>query len=99
MERGGSVYIITNKPNGTLYTGVTSNLTARIIEHQEGKFAGSFSNKYNLKKLVFFESFSTIEEAIDFEKFVKGKKRQWKLDLIESKNPNWTDLSQEVLSW
>ena len=64
MERGGFIYIMTNTYNTTLYVGVTSNLPARIIEHRQKKFPKSFTSKYNLTKLVYFESFFSIEEAI-----------------------------------
>ena len=79
MERGGCVYIITNKVNKVLYIGVSSDLRSRINEHIEKKYPKSFSARYNLMKLVFFKFFSNIEEAIAFEKYLKGKKRDFKI--------------------
>ena len=99
MERGGAVYIITNFKNTTLYTGVTSDLRARIQEHREGKYVNSFSYRYKLKKLVYFLSYPYIEEAINYEKYIKGKSRKWKINLIEDSNPQWNDLWPEVKDW
>ena len=96
MERGGAVYIITNKSNTTLYTGVTSNLKVRIYEHKEKSSPKSFSAKYNTNKLVYYKGFSLIEEAIAEEKRIKGGSRKKKIQLIESINPNWNDLFDEV---
>ena len=90
------VYIITNKRNGTLYIGVTNNLLRRIYEHKN-KLINGFSKKYNLDKLVYFEEFNSIEEAIKREKFLKGKKRRYKLELIESINKNWEDLYNKMI--
>ena len=91
MSKIGYVYIITNQKNGTLYTGVTSNIKRRAYEHKEGSVEG-FSKKYGLKKLVFVETFSTMIEAIEAEKKIKSGSRAKKLALIESINPNWDDL-------
>ncbi|MGA1861994.1 GIY-YIG nuclease family protein [Deferribacter thermophilus] len=91
MEKQGYVYILTNKTNTVLYTGVTSNLTKRIYEHRTGAVEG-FTKKYNVKKLVYYEVFSDIEEAIKREKQIKGGSRAKKIALIESINPNWEDL-------
>lgn len=99
MEKGGAVYIITNKYNKVLYTGVTSDLHSRIVEHRQGKYQSSFSSKYNLYKLVYFEGFHSIEEAIAREKQIKSSSRKNKLALIESVNPNWDDLFEEVKLW
>ena len=99
MVRGGSVYIITNYQNTTLYTGVTSDLRSRIQEHKAGKHINSFSRRYKLKKLVCHENYHSIEEAIAREKFIKGKSRQWKLDLIEDSNPTWKDLWNDIKDW
>ncbi|PCJ24321.1 MAG: excinuclease ABC subunit C [Flavobacteriales bacterium] len=96
MERGGAVYIITNKYNKVLYTGVTSNLKNRIFEHQEKLNSNSFSAKYNLKKLVYYKGFQHIEEAIAEEKRIKGGSRKKKIQLIESINPKWTDLTNTL---
>ncbi len=92
MERGGSIYILTNKYNTTLYVGVTSNLIDRISEHKNKKHPHSFSSRYNLQKLVYYESFHSIEEAIIREKRIKGWIRSKKIELIESINKDWKDL-------
>ena len=88
------VYILASDRNGTLYTGVTNNLEKRIIEHKTKQFKG-FTDKYDIDKLVWFESGGSIEQAIEFEKKIKNRSRQWKIDLIESRNPNWEDMSKE----
>ncbi|MCP4393619.1 MAG: GIY-YIG nuclease family protein [Alphaproteobacteria bacterium] len=85
------VYIITNKRNGTLYVGVTSNLQKRIYEHKDGTFDG-FSKKHELKMLVYYEVFEDIENAITREKHIKKWNRKWKLKRIEEMNPEWEDL-------
>lgn len=97
MERGGAVYILTNKNNTVLYIGVTSDLKKRMYEHQNKLYSSSFTAKYNIDKLVYFESFFSIEEAIAREKQLKNGSRKKKIDLIESINPTWTDLSNEGL--
>lgn len=89
------VYILTNKRNGTLYIGVTSDLGKRTWEHKEKKIEG-FTKKYGLDRLVYYEVFENIEYAIRREKQLKEWKRIWKLDLIEKKNPLWNDLYDEV---
>ena len=92
MKYGGYIYIITNKNNTVLYTGVTSNLLNRIHEHKEGRYINAFTKKYNCTKLVYFEGFNRIEDAIAREKQVKGGSRLKKVALIESLNPEWKDL-------
>jgi putative endonuclease len=92
MERGGCVYILTNHFHTVLYIGVTSDLYARIIEHRDKLYPGSFTAKFNCNKLVYYEQFSTIEEAIGKEKQLKNWKRAWKINLINCENPNWEDL-------
>jgi len=87
------VYILSNKRNGTLYVGVTSNLVKRIFEHKE-KVVNGFSAKYNLDLLVYYEEWWCIEEAIQREKQLKAGNRKKKLSLIESINPDWKDLSE-----
>ena len=87
------VYILSNKRNGTLYVGVTSNLVKRIFEHKE-KVVNGFSAKYNLDLLVYYEERWSIEEAIQREKQLKAGNRKKKLGLIESINPDWKDLSK-----
>lgn len=88
------VYLITNKYRGTIYTGLTSNLENRIKSHREGLIKG-FAYKYNLNKLVYFETLDTNDEAINRERHIKHWRRQWKIDLIEKVNPKWEDLSEE----
>jgi putative endonuclease len=92
MERGGAIYILTNKSNAVLYTGVTSDLRKRLYEHKNKIYMSSFTAKYNVSKLVYFEVFSLIEEAIAREKQIKGGSRKKKIELIESINPEWEDL-------
>ena len=99
MERGGCVYILTNRTNTTLYIGVTSDLFSRIIEHKEKRFPNSFSSRYNLTKLVYFETFHSVEEAIFREKQLKAGSRSKKIKLIESKNPGWIDMYDEIREW
>ncbi|MBX9827332.1 MAG: GIY-YIG nuclease family protein [Xanthobacteraceae bacterium] len=89
------VYIITNKPRGTLYVGVTNNLGRRIYEHREGTIAG-FTKRYGLKQLVYFEKYDTPTLAIQREKNIKHWSRLWKLDLINSSNPQWRDLYNDI---
>ncbi len=96
MERGGSTYIMTNKNNTTLYIGVTSDLLTRIYQHRNLYDSKSFTAKYNCTKLVWYEFFPTIEEAIAMEKKLKNWHRQWKIDLILSKNPTFEDLWNEI---
>lgn len=91
--KGAYVYILSNKRNGTLYTGVTSNFVKRIFEHKE-KVVNGFSAKYNLDLLVYYEEWWSIEEAIQREKQLKAGNRKKKLSLIESINPDWKDLSE-----
>lgn len=86
------VYILTNWTNKVLYIGVTNNLSRRIYEHKQ-KLVEGFTKKYNLTKLVFYEEFSNIDDAIVAEKKLKGWVRSKKNDLIISKNPNWEELT------
>lgn len=99
MERGGAVYIMTNQNNTTLYIGVTSGLQARVQEHQNRTYINSFTSRYKLFKLVYYELFHDIEEAIDREKYLKGKSRKFKDELIKEMNPEWKDLWEEVKLW
>jgi putative endonuclease len=86
------VYILTNKTNSVLYIGVTNNITTRIWEHKAKAFIG-FTSKFNCDKLVYFEDFQWIHDAIDREKQLKAGPRQKKIDLIMQDNPSWSDLS------
>jgi putative endonuclease len=99
MEKGGAVYILTNSHNTVLYTGVTNDLVRRVYEHRNGLNPKSFSSKYNVFKLVYFESFHSIEEAIAREKQIKGGNRKRKEELINSINPEWKDLWEEIQNW
>jgi len=92
MERGGFTYITTNKNKTVIYVGVTSDLKNRIHQHKTKHFATSFTAKYNVDKLVYFEFFSNIEEAIAREKQLKAGSRKKKIDLINAFNPQWNDL-------
>lgn len=99
MERGACVYILTNKNNTTLYTGVTSDLQRRIVEHKTHYYPKSFTARYDLTKLVYFEFYSSVEEAIEVEKKIKAGSRIKKEALINSINPEWNDLYEEVEKW
>ena len=98
MERGAYIYILTNKNHTVLYIGVTSNLINRLFEHRSGKYKTSFTFKYNVKKIVYFEEFYTIDDAIYREKQLKAGSRKKKLDLINGFNPEWKDLSASIES-
>jgi putative endonuclease len=92
----GFVYLMTNDNNTVLYTGVTSNLKDRVQEHKDKKHTSSFTARYNIRKLVYFESFDTIGKAIKREKKIKGGSRKKKLSLIDSTNPEWIDLTNSL---
>jgi len=91
-EREPCVYILASGPNGTLYTGVTSDLMARLYQHREG-ITGGFTSKHRVLRLVYFEMGGDMEAAIKREKQLKRWRREWKLNLIERHNPNWVDLA------
>jgi putative endonuclease len=95
MERAW-VYIMTNRPNGTLYTGVTSNLPRRVWEHRKGWVDG-FTKRYGLKRLVYAESYADISFAIQRERKMKHWPRTWKVRLILAANPDWDDLYDRLL--
>ncbi len=97
MQRGGYLYILTNQNNTVLYTGVTSQLARRVHEHKRKLYPRSFTSRYNTDKLVYFESYPRIEEAINREKKIKGGSRAKKIALIESLNPEWKDLYDSIL--
>lgn len=90
-----AIYILTNKPNGVLYTGVTSHLVQRVYQHKNHMVDG-FSKKYNTTKLVHFELFEDMRTAIQREKNLKHWVRDWKIALIEKNNPEWLDLWDEI---
>jgi len=89
------IYIVANNKNGTIYIGVTNNLTKRVWEHKNKIFDG-FTSKYDLNKLVYFEDYSEINSAIKREKRLKEWPRQWKIELIEKNNPLWIDLYDKI---
>ena len=90
------IYIMSNRKDGVLYIGVTSDLSRRIVQHREGK-GSAFCRRYGLKRLVYAEEHDSIEEAIAREKAMKAWKRAWKIELIEAVNPAWDDLFDVVL--
>ena len=94
--KGGWVYIVTNRPEGTLYVGVTSDLAKRAWEHRESVVDG-FTNRYGLKRLVYAERHDEIVEAIQREKRIKKWPRAWKMDLIRKANPTWRDLYGDLV--
>ena len=91
-----AIYITTNKPDGTLYTGVTSDLAKRIYEHKNNIRRG-FTTQYNCKMLVYYEVFETMQQAIMREKQIKKYLRAWKLNLINATNPDWRDLYNDII--
>jgi putative endonuclease len=93
----GFVYIMSNKRDGTLYIGVTNNLSRRVHEHREELVEG-FTKRYGLHRLVYYELFDDIRAAIQREKTLKHWPRLWKLSLIHEANPDWNDL-YETLNW
>jgi putative endonuclease len=93
--RNPAVYIMANKRNGTLYTGVTSNLSRRIWEHRDALVSG-FTAHYGCKMLVYFEHYDSIQDAIAREKQIKAGSRRKKLALIEAINPAWRDLHEDL---
>lgn len=96
MERQPSTYLLASKRNGTLYTGVTSNLLKRVWEHKSNSVE-SFTSKYNVHTLVWYELHDTMESAIQREKTIKNWKRSWKIRIIEEMNPEWQDLYPGLL--
>lgn len=95
MARGGWTYIMTNKPQGIPYVGVTGDLAFRVDQHRNDK-GSAFCRKYGLKILVLVEPHDTIEDAIRREKMLKAWKREWKIELIEKHNPEWRDLWDDI---
>jgi len=89
------VYILASKRNGTLYTGVTSDLPSRVQQHKQGTYSG-FTKQYHVTMLVWFEQHDTMETAITQEKRIKRWLRKWKLELIEKDNPEWRDLYEDL---
>ena len=89
-------YMMASQRNGTLYTGVTSDLIKRVWQHKSGETKG-FTSKYKVNQLVYYEIHSAIMEAIKREKNIQAWKRIWKLQLIEKNNPNWNDLYGSIV--
>ena len=92
MKKNGYIYILTNISNTVLYTGVTSDLSERVQKHKSVFFKNSFTSRYNITKLVHYELFESIEDAIAREKQIKAGSRKKKIELIEKQNPEWKDL-------
>lgn len=97
METKGYIYIMTNPSNKVLYVGVTNSLKRRIAEHADGR-GSAFTSKYDCHKLVYYEVFPDIEQAIAREKQLKHFKRAWKEDLISGLNPGWVDLGVSIIA-
>ena len=97
FQRGGCVYIITNKFHKVLYVGVTSDITGRVYDHKNKTYPDSFTARYNCDKLVYYAFYPHIEEAIAVEKAVKGGNRKSKIALVNSINPDWKDLFDDLL--
>lgn len=96
MSKPGFIYIVTNRNHTVLYTGVTGNLPRRILQHKNHIYARSFTKRYSADKLVYYEQFDHIMDAINREKQVKAGSRQDKLDLINRMNPEWDDLYEKI---
>ena len=96
MEHKGYVYFMTTSSNKVLYVGVTNSLKRRVAEHAEGS-GSEFTRKYNCNKLVYYESFPDIEQAIVREKQIKHFNREWKNQLVEAINPEWLDLKHDIV--
>ncbi len=94
--KGGFTYITTNKYNNVLYTGVSSDLEVRIERHKIKYYPKSFTSKYNADKLVYYETFWDIRDAIAREKQIKAGSRKKKIELIEKMNPEWKDLAKDI---
>lgn len=98
MKENGTyyTYILTNNSNNVLYIGVTNNLVRRLYEHKQKINPEGFTARYNLNKLIHFECFSNIKDAIAREKQLKNWHRPWKEELIKKHNPSWKDLSEKI---
>ena len=96
MDKQYYVYILASRKNGKLYIGITSDLIKRVWEHKDKKVE-SFTSKYEVDRLVYYEIFADPENAIKREKRLKEYKRQWKIELIEKDNPEWKDLYDRII--
>jgi len=99
MTHGGTVYIMANKARTTIYVGVTADLYARILDHKNHVYANSFTDKYNCVHCMYYEHFPTIQQAIAREKEIKKWRRDKKDALINTLNPKWEDLWNEIKTW
>ena len=95
MNKQPAVYILASRRNGTLYTGVTSNIVKRVWQHKNGVYDG-FTKRYGVHLLVWFEIYPSMASAIKREKQIKEWKRKWKLEIIEKNNPDWDDLYDSI---
>ena len=93
-----AVYMMADRPRGTIYIGVTSSFLSRVVQHREETRPG-FTKRYGLKRLVWFEHFDLMTNAIQREKSLKRWPRQWKINLIERDNPTWDDLYSQIAEW
>ena len=94
MQRVPCTYLLASGFHGTLYTGVTSNIEQRVAQHRE-RITGGFTERYGIKRLVWFEMHETMEAAIVREKRIKRWLREWKIALVEAENPTWRDLAED----
>ena len=95
--RGGYFYIMANRKNGTIYCGSARRLGARNVEHKTKAYPESFTAQHGCTRLVYFEHFDDLQDAVARERAVKRYKRQWKIDLIEKNNPDWFDIKLDAL--
>ncbi|HVW16058.1 MAG TPA: GIY-YIG nuclease family protein [Mucilaginibacter sp.] len=98
FKRGGCIYIMTNKRHSVLYVGVTSELISRVWDHKNKTYPKSFTARYNCVKLVYYDFYPHIEEAIAAEKALKGSSRNRKIQLVNSLNPGWLDLYDSIVN-
>lgn len=95
MDRKFYIYVVASKRNGTIYIGMTNNLKSRIVQHKESLIPG-FTQRYKVNMLVYFKEYNDVRDAITRETQIKRWKREWKIQLIESINPDWKDLFHEL---
>ena len=96
MDKSAYLYMMSNKKDGTIYTGATTNLVERVYSHKI-KIVKSFTSKYNLTRLIYFEIYEDLASAFNREKQLKGWKRDWKIALIVKDNPEWLDLYSSIV--
>ena len=97
MDKSAYLYMLSNKKNGTIYTGATTNLVERVYTHKIKIIKKSFTAKYNLTRLIYFEVYEDLASAFSREKQLKGWKRDWKIALIVKDNPDWLDLYSSII--